>query len=224
MNQNRPDPPPVPAASAPKFRRRAEARPDEVLDASLHLFVQQGYAHTTVEQIARRAGLSKGAVYLYFPSKKALLEGLVRRAVGPVAGFLQNMGASFRGDPRPVIAGFLKVVAVAMSEPGTLAIPKLVIREVMTAPEIAQIYRTEVLERAMPALQALIAQGVEGGFIRKVDPEMAIRTVMGPIIAHLVLAEIFGIAPRDGLALDRLVETHSAILFAGLEPPEEKLS
>lgn len=224
MDKNRPDPPPSPPASEPKFRRRAEARPDEVLDAALHLFVEQGYAHTTVEQIARRAGLSKGAVYLYFPSKKALLEGLVRRAVGPVAGFLQNIGAGFRGDPRPVIAGFLKFAAAAISAPGTLAIPKLVIREVMTAPEIAQIYRTEVLERAMPALQALIAQGVEGGYIRKVDPEMAVRTVMGPIIAHLLLAEIFDIAPEGGLALDRLVETHAAILFAGLEPPGEKPS
>lgn len=222
MDQNRPETPPP--AGEPKFRRRAEARPDEVLDAALHLFVQRGYAHTTVEQIARQAGLSKGAVYLYFPSKKALLEGLVRRAVGPVAAFLQNMGAGFRGDPRPAIAGFLKFAAGAMSQPGTMAIPKLVLREVMTAPEIAQIYRTEVLERAMPALQALIAQGVEGGYIRKVDPEMAIRTVMGPIIAHLVLAEVFGIAPADGLALDRLVDTHTAILFAGLEPPGEKLS
>ena len=66
--------------SGPKFRRRSEARPDEVLDAALELFVEKGFAATRVEDIATRAGVSKGTVYLYFPSKEAVLEGLVRRA------------------------------------------------------------------------------------------------------------------------------------------------
>ncbi|PKP69325.1 MAG: TetR/AcrR family transcriptional regulator [Alphaproteobacteria bacterium HGW-Alphaproteobacteria-4] len=212
------DPDSTATAGAPKFRRRAEARPDEVLDAALALFVAQGYGHTTVDQIARRAGLSKGAVYLYFPSKKALLEGLVRRAIGPVAGFAQGMPAHFRGDPRPLIARFLRLAADALTDPHTLAVPKLVVREAMAAPEIAQIYRDEVLARALPALQALIAQGVAGGFIRRVDPEMAARCIMGPLVAHLLLSEVFGVIPEGGLALDRLIETHLAILDAGLEP------
>jgi AcrR family transcriptional regulator len=57
----------------PKFRRRAEARPDEVLDAALDLFIEKGFAATRVEDIAKRAGISKGAVYLYFPSKEAII-------------------------------------------------------------------------------------------------------------------------------------------------------
>ena len=211
----------APVPPEPKFRRRAEARPDEVLDAALALFVAQGYAHTTVEQIARRAGLSKGAIYLYFPSKKALLEGLVRRAIGPVAGFAQGLGAGFQGDPRPLISGFLRLVAKALGDPMTVSVPKLVIREAMAAPEIAALYRDEVLARALPALVGLIAAGVAGGHIRKVDPEMAARCVMGPLIAHLLLAEVFDIAPADGLALDRMIDTHLAILMAGLEPDRE---
>lgn len=66
-----------PVKTGPKFRRRAEARPDEVLDAALEQFMAKGFAATRVEDIAKAAGLSKGAVYLYFPSKQALLEGLV---------------------------------------------------------------------------------------------------------------------------------------------------
>ncbi|MBW6505982.1 MAG: TetR/AcrR family transcriptional regulator [Rhodobacteraceae bacterium] len=215
-----PDPDSTAPQSAPKFRRRAEARPDEVLDAALALFVAQGYGHTTVDQIARRAGLSKGAVYLYFPSKKALLEGLVRRAIGPVAGFAQGMPEHVPGDPRPLIARFLRLAAGHLADPHTLSVPKLVIREAMAAPEIAQIYRDEVLARALPALQALIGQGVAGGFIRRVDPEMAARCVIGPLVAHLLLSEVFGITPEGGLALDRLIDTHLAILDAGLEPVE----
>ena len=64
-------------------RRRPEARPDEILDAALSVFAEQGFTAARVEDIARRAGLSKGAVYLYFPSKEAMLNALVEQsAVG----------------------------------------------------------------------------------------------------------------------------------------------
>ncbi len=76
---------------------RAEARPDEVLDAALALFVEKGFANTRVEDIAVRAGLSKGAVYLYFPSKEAILEGLVRRAV---CRSPRRITRDYVGDPR----------------------------------------------------------------------------------------------------------------------------
>src|SRR5687767_9635670 len=82
----------------PKFRRRAEARPDEVLDAALDLFIEKGFAVTRVEDIARRAGLSKGAVYLYFDSKEKILEGLVRRAIIPIAEHALSFARGYEGD------------------------------------------------------------------------------------------------------------------------------
>ena len=202
----------------PKFRRRAEARPDEVLDAALALFARQGFAHTTVEQVGRAAGLSKAAVYLYFPSKKALLAGLVRRAVKPVAEAALGQMAEYRGDPRPVIAMALRLVAGRVADPTALAVPGIVLREAAVAPEMAQVYREEVLERVLPALRGLIAQGVAGGHIRPVDPDLTVRSIMGPVMAHLLLAEVFGITPDGGLEMGRLVENHLSILFAGLEP------
>ena len=202
----------------PKFRRRAEARPDEVLDAALALFAAQGFAHTTVEAVARAAGLSKAAVYLYFPSKKALLAGLVRRAVAPVADMALGQIADYRGDPRPVIALMLRMMAARLSEPAVFAVPSLILREAAVAPEMVQVYREEVLDRVLPAARGLIAQGVAGGFIRAVDPDLTIRSIMGPVLAHLLLAQVFGVEPEGGLALDRLVENHLAILMAGLDP------
>ena len=202
----------------PKFRRRAEARPDEVLDAALALFAAQGFAHTTVEAVARAAGLSKAAVYLYFPSKKALLAGLVRRAVAPVAEMALGHIADYRGDPRPVIALMLRTMAARLGEPSAFAVPSLILREAAVAPEMVQVYREEVLDRVLPAARGLIAQGVAGGFIRAVDPDLTIRSIMGPVLAHLLLAQVFGVEPEGGLALDRLVENHLAILMAGLDP------
>ncbi|MEO8243775.1 MAG: TetR/AcrR family transcriptional regulator [bacterium] len=204
----------------PKFRRRAEARPDEVLDAALTLFGARGFAHTTVEAVARQAGLSKAAVYLYFPSKRALLVGLVRRAVSPVADLALGQIADYRGDPRPLIAGVMGLLVQRMTDPTVFAVPGLILREAAVAPDMVQIYREEVLDRVLPAMCGLIAQGVAGGFIRAVDPELTVRSVVGPVLVHVLLAQVFGIVPEGGLQLDRLVANHLSILFAGLEPEE----
>lgn len=202
----------------PKFRRRAAERPDEVLDAALDLFVSRGFAQTRVEDVAARAGLSKAAVYLYFPSKQALLEGLVHRAVANLAEDALTLIQDWQGDPRPLLAGLLRQIGRKLGDPSVIAVPALILREAPHSPEIAALYRAEVLDRLIPALTALIAQGVAGGHIRPVDPELTVRSVMGPLMAHLVLAHVFSVMPEGGLALERLVENHLAILCSGLEP------
>ncbi|MBI1170732.1 TetR family transcriptional regulator [bacterium] len=202
----------------PKFRRRAEARPDEVLDAALQLFAAQGFAHTTVEQVARAAGLSKAAVYLYFPSKTALLAGLIKRAVAPVADLALGQIAQSDAAPLVLIAQMLRMAVRRLAAPGVMAIPALVLREAAAVPEIVQVYRAEVLDRVLPALTTLIARGVALGQIRPVDPELTLRSLVGPVLAHVLLAEVFGLHPEGGLALDRLVENHLTILLAGLAP------
>lgn len=211
-------PPEPPPSRPPKFRRRAADRPDEVLDAALALFTAQGFARTTVEAVAARAGLSKAAVYLYFPSKAALLQGLVHRAVASFADEALARMAGHRGDPRPVIAALMRGLAARMGEAEVAAVPALILREAPHAPEIAALYRAEVLDRVIPALTALIAQGVAGGHIRPVDPELTVRSIIGPILVHMLLAHVFGVTPDGGLALDRLVENNLAILNAGLQP------
>lgn len=206
----------------PKFRRRAAERPDEVLDAALDLFVARGFAQTRVEDVAVRAGLSKAAVYLYFPSKQALLQGLVHRAAASLADDALAAIRAWTGDPRPLLALLLRQIAQKMFDPSTVAVPALVLREAPHSPQIAAIYRAEVLDRMIPALTALIAQGVAGGHIRAVDPELTVRSVVGPVMAHLMLAHVFGVAPEAGLSLDRLIANHLTILNAGLEPEKAR--
>ena len=204
----------------PKFRRRAEARPDEVLDAALDLFMEKGFAATRVEDIARRAGLSKGSVYLYFDSKEAVFEGLVRRAIVPIADNATDMASHMEGNPRLAISAMMNLLAMKVSDPKVSAIPRLIMREAMQFPGLAQMYRREVLERAMPILTALIKKGIAGGYLRPVDPELTIRSVIGPVMLHLLLDEVFDVHPDGGLQLERLVENHLTILFDGLSAPE----
>lgn len=203
----------------PKFRRRAEARPDEVLDAALDLFIEKGFSQTRVEDIARRAGLSKGAVYLYFPSKEAILEGLVRRAIVPIAAQALSFAEHYEGDPRPIITMVLKMVAAKLNDPRLLAVPKLIFREVLGFPELAVMYRREVLDKVIPVIENLIRKGVDQGYLRPVDPHLTIRSIVGPVMMHVAMAEIFGIIPPDGFAIDRLIDNHITILFDGLSAP-----
>lgn len=206
----------------PKFRRRAGARPDEVLDAALDLFIERGFAATRVEDIARRAGLSKGAVYLYFPSKEAIMEGLVRRAVVPIAETAGVALARFEGSPQDAFMMLFLLLTQKLADPRVLAVPKLVVREVAAFPELAGMYRREVIERALPILAGVVRRGVASGSFRPVDPELAVRSILGPIALHLFLAEIFGLTPAGGLRLPELVHAHIDILFNGLLSAEAR--
>lgn len=205
----------------PKFRRRAADRPDEVLDAALALFIEKGFAATRVEDIATRAGLSKGSVYLYFPSKDAVLEALVKRAVSPIADTALSVLEGYEGDPKPVIATVFKIIAGRLADPNAIAVPKIVLREVVQFPQLAQMYRHEVLDKVMPALRQLIARGVDRGYLRPVDPDLTIRSVIGPLIAHLMLAEVFDLTPEGGISLEKLIDNHLTILFDGLSAPPD---
>jgi AcrR family transcriptional regulator len=208
------------AERGPKFRRRAEARPDEVLDAALDLFIEKGFAATRVEDIAKRAGLSKGAVYLYFPSKEKILEGIVRRAVVPIAEHALSFAQNYEGNPRTVITLVLKMLGTKLNEPRLLAIPKLIFREVLGFPELAEMYRREVLDKVIPVVEGLLRKGIDEGYLRPVDPELTIRSIVGPVVIHVAMLEIFGIQPRDGFAVERLIDNHLTILFDGLSAPQ----
>lgn len=204
------------AAHKPKFRRRAAARPDEVLNAALDLFIENGFAATRVEDIAKRAGISKGAVYLYFPSKEAILEALVRRAVVPVAEGAMAMVETYTGSVREAVTMVFSILAMRLAEPRLIAIPRLIMHEVSQFPELARMYREEVIERAKPALIALLEKGIASGELRAVDPELTVRSIVGPVALHVLMAEVFGIVPKGGLQLDRLIANHLDILFEGL--------
>ncbi|HEY9010459.1 MAG TPA: TetR/AcrR family transcriptional regulator, partial [Devosia sp.] len=193
--------------------------PDEVLDAALELFIEQGFAQTRVDDIARRAGISKGAVYLYFASKEKILEALVRRAIVPIADNALGFVSDFEGDPRPVITMVMKMLAGRFADPKVFAIPKLILREVLSFPELAVMYRREVLDRVIPAVEAMIARGTDQGYFRAVDPHLTIRSIIGPLLLHVIMAEVFDIMPEGGLHFDKLIDNHLTILFDGLSAP-----
>lgn len=195
-------------ASARRWRRRAEARPDEILDAALDVFEAQGFDAARMEDIAIRAGLSKAGVYLYFGSKAALLEALIVREVAPVAARAEAIAAAGAADPRAALRALVTAAFAAISDSRLFAVPRLVISISNRFPEIGAVYRREVIDRARGALIAILNAGVARGDFRPMNTEAAVRLVAGPMLMEALLRRVFGaedIAAEPAAMLDLLM-------------------
>ncbi len=202
----------------PKWRRRAEDRPDEVLDAALRLFASNGFAATKVEDIALEAGISKGAIYRYFSSKDEIFESLVRRAVAPIAERASKIAETSREDPRIILKTLLTIAIVKLSDPEILAVPRLVLQEAGRFPELAETYRREVLDRGVAAIEKIVQRGIDEGIFRPVNARLAVRNVIGPVVAHLLLSQIFKFDAERIDSPQDFLESHFDLLINGLTP------
>lgn len=199
-----------------KFRRRADARPDEVLDAARDLFTKSGFAAARMEDIAAKAGISKATIYLYFANKEALLEALVKRAIVPNIRQVHAALDSFPGTPTQALALLLGVMEQTLADPQIVALPMLVLREGGAFPSIAAMYRREVIDQIRPVFSALFQRGVNSGDFRPADADLALRSVIGPVLANAVLTRLFGIGRDDAVAHATFFGHHRDYLAHGL--------
>ena len=200
----------------PKWRRRADARPNEVMDAALTLFMKKGFTATRVEDIAASAGLSKGAIYLYFDSKKDILKGLIQRSIVPIIENSEHLAATMTGDPKTTISTVIKLITQRMNEPHLFAIPRLIIAEAGNFPDLAQMYRDEVIERGFSVLEAILEQGIQKGIFRPMNSRLVIRNIMGPMITNLLLTNVFRFEDDPSVTPEQFAKSHMDILFNGL--------
>jgi len=200
----------------PRWRRRSDARPEEILDAALAEFTEKGFETARMEDIAKRAGLSKAGVYLYFESKEALLKALIEAKMTPIAEQASALAAAGAANPKAALSAFARVVVSRAADPKIIAVPRLVLSLSGQFPEIADHYRRHVVEIARAALEALIAAGVARGDFRAVDPKVAARAFIGPFFFEAMWTHIL----RGETAFnhpDALVEAQIDLLLKGLE-------
>ena len=204
------------ARQKPKWRRRAESRPDEILDAALEIFEQDGFDAARVEDIAKAANLSKAGVYLYFEAKDAILRGLIEREVAPVARNLRVVAET--GVENPVSA--LRMIAAALTELASdkrkFAVPRLVLSLAGRYPDIAAYYRENVVEQGLSAISALLKAGVEKGVFRPCEPDIAARMFLGPIFLHGFYTHVL-LGDPGTLSAEARVKAHTDILLNGLK-------
>lgn len=200
----------------PRWRRRAEARPEEILEAALAEFTERGFEAARMEDVGRRAGLSKAGVYLYFPSKMAVLEALIESRVSPLATQAQTLAQAGKNDPLGALRLIARVAAHRLADPNVFAVPRLVIGLSGRFPQIAEYYRTHVVEKARGALETLVETAIAKQQIRPVDKNAVVRAFIGPMFFEAMWTHVL----RGESALaepEKLVEQHFDILLNGLE-------
>jgi AcrR family transcriptional regulator len=200
---------------APRWRRRKDARPNEILSAALACFTDRGFANTRLDEVARRAGVTKGTLYLYFHNKEELFEAVVRQSLVP---YIEGLEASV-GDatePAPVLlkrlmAGWPEVMSSSAS-----AIPKLVITEAGNFPELARFYLNEVVHRSLAVIRQVIRIGIDRGEFRQVNIDGAVMCVIAPVIFGMLWRHSFGLYENEQLDPETLSDTHLQLLLHGL--------
>ncbi|WP_165227466.1 TetR/AcrR family transcriptional regulator [Aquisphaera insulae] len=206
------------ATSERKWARRKQARPGELIAAALACFSERGFAATRLEDVAARAGVTKGTVYLYFPNKEELFKAVIRESLLP------NLEEALRGaavageDPEARLrrlVGFM--VGKVLGSP-LAVIPKLVIAEASNFPELAKFYLDEVISRGRRYVVDAIREGIGRGQFREVDPEHAFFSLVAPILLTAIWSKSFG--PVDDHPLDgpAMIGDHLELFFRGLAP------
>jgi len=203
---------------AQKQRRAPAERPQEILEASLELFVKQGFAATRLEDVAARAGLSKAAIYLYFKDKEALLEGVIRQTITTNLGTVENLARLHQGKVAMLIPAILEFMAGRVEDTPMPSIAKLVIAESRAYPEIGRFYLKEVIGRGIPIFEGLIAKGVADGEFRKVDPVLTVRSLIAPMLLSIVWKTVFEPLGGDKLNVRALARHHADLMVRALKP------
>jgi AcrR family transcriptional regulator len=170
---------------APAHRRRKEARPQELTAAALALFVEKGFAATRLDEIAARAGVSKGTLYLYFDSKEALFKAVILEGVVPAIEAGEAL-LDAHDDPavllRAILLGWWE--RIGNTELG--GIPKLMMSEARNFPDVAAFYDQAVIQRGLGLVRAAVSRGIERGMFRPVDLDTIGTVLIAPLL-HLAL-------------------------------------
>ena len=163
-------------------QRRKEARPQELLDAALDLFVEKGFAATRSEEVAQRAGVSKGTLYLYYPSKEELLKEVIRHhMVNEIAQGI-DVVEQFTGPTAELLILVYEQWWQRIGETRASGIMKLMMSEVRNFPEIAQFYVDEVIKPTHALLSLLLQRGIERGEFRRIDIAGVTHALVAPML------------------------------------------
>jgi AcrR family transcriptional regulator len=201
--------------AGPKWTRRKDARPGEIIEAALELFVLNGFAATRLTEVAQRAGVVKGTLYRYFDTKEELFRATVRHLLASNLALVQH-AAPIDGTVAAVVPSMLRQVARGVSGSRIPAIVRMVLAESRAFPDLASIWHDEVVSPMLDGVAGIIARGQVIGEIRSGDPRLHALSVIGPMVTGALYREVFGKADRDWLSLEALAVQHAETVVRGL--------
>jgi len=200
----------------PRWHRRKEARPGEIVAAALEVFVERGFEATKLADVARKAGVTKGTVYLYFESKEALFKAVVRETIVPVIAQGEALARSFTGSARALVERLVREYWRLVGETALAGIPKLMMAEAATFPELTRFYYEEVVTRGHRLMAGVIERGIKNGEFRPVNVMVAAKLAMSPLMHAVVARLAFASCMPEGFNVRAYLDTHIDLYLHGI--------
>jgi AcrR family transcriptional regulator len=204
-------------------RRRKEARPGEILEAATELFGAQGYASTTMEAIAARAGIAKGTVYRYYATKEALFEAMVRSSIAPIFSKLARLPDEDEVPTPRLLQTLMETLYRALIHSRERRIVmKLLIAEGAQFPHLVQFYHSEILSGAEALLHRLVRRGIDRGEFRNSAIALEPKVLIGPMVMAAVWEMTFqSVAPLNE---PQFIAAHVDMVLHGLLDDQARMS
>lgn len=200
----------------PKFRRRKADRPGEIVQAAMAVFAEKGFAAAKLDEIAARAGVSKGAVYLYFETKEDIFRAVVEQAIAPNVALLRGMIASHPGPFADLIRAMAGHIGGLIEATPVGGVAKMVIAEARNFPELARIWHDQLVAHAIGAMSDAIAAAQARGEVRAGEPRAYALQLIAPLLVSVLWRETFvpvGVPPFD---IPQLVRQHADTMLRGM--------
>ena len=201
-------------ASTPR-RRRKEARPSELTAAALDLFVEKGFSATRLDEVAAKAGVSKGTLYLYFDSKEALFKAVVEEGIVPILESAEQELAEYQGDSVDLLHRLIFGWWELFGGTRLAGVSKLILSESNNFPEIARYYNDRVIVRGHALLRAILQRGVDRREFELSNLEAGIDVVLAPLMMLVIWRSAPHFCGRD-VEPDSFLQTYYELLVSGL--------
>ncbi len=207
--------------SKPRWERRKEARPKELLASAIELFVERGFASTRLEDVARRAGVSKGTLYLYYANKEDLFKAVVRQTILPMIDDAETSVAEFDGHSADLLRHVILSWWVRIGSTKASGISKLILAEADNFPELARFYQEEVMSRRMRMISNMLERGIRRGEFRAIDVPQTAQVLIAPLLMLSTWKHTIAPCERCDLQPEAFLEAFLDITLHGLLPPSK---
>jgi AcrR family transcriptional regulator len=200
----------------PKWNRRKEDRPTEIIDAAMDLFAENGFANTKLEDVAKRAGVVMGTLYRYFDTKESVFRAVVQQALATHLQDLERAATAFDGSLAEFVPMLLKRAANRLGNAGLPGIARMVLTESRVFPDLAAVWHDELVTRMLALITDLVAKAQARGEVRAGDPQLYAFSILGPMTMGVLFHEVFGSSRSTAPDLDKLAAQHAETIMRGL--------
>jgi AcrR family transcriptional regulator len=205
----------------PSHQRRKAERPQELLDAALGLFVEKGFAATRIDEVATRAGVSKGTLYLYYASKEELLKAVIAQRLSSQIAEGARQVAEHQGSCAELLLEVLSAWWEHVFDSDASGVFKLIITEVRNFPEIAEFYFREVVEPGQNLIGGVVRRGIDRGEFQPLPVEAVVQSLVLPMVMLCIHKHSLGACGAIEAMVEprQFIRQHIALLLGGLRNP-----